>query len=190
MGHARRWSIGTLLLATGIAVMAVPAAAAPGTLGAGDVDLPVLAKPHSSTVIVYDNVVPGSCETADEVEHEAVVVSFGTKGGPALNEIIYEFGSAGDAKSAFAAAREADQARADCGTTGNATILSMKSTPKGIGDDRYSVTSKETVAGTPRKTITAHVLAGDRIVAVNFLDWTGAQPSVKKVLSRALSRLE
>lgn len=190
MGHSKRWGVGVALVVTGVIATAAPAVALPGTLTAGDVDLPVLSKAHTSTVIVYDDVVPGTCETADETERDAVVASFGTKAGPVLNEIVYEFGSAAEAKSAFAASRTADQERTKCGTTGNATILSMKSTPKGIGNDRYTVTSKENVAGVLRKAIAVQILAGDRIVAINFLDWTKAQPSTKKVLTRALSRLD
>lgn len=186
----RSWKPG-LGLVSGVlvAVLAAPAAAGIGTLTEKDVGLPLVSKPHPSTVIAYDTVVPGTCEPDEEVEHEAVVVSFGTKGGAALNEIVFEFASAKEAASFFDTARDADQARADCGETENAVIVEMRAWPKGLGDDRYSFTSIEEVDGVERETVAVHLRSDRRIVVVNFLDWSKKQPGMKKVLKAALAHL-
>ena len=174
-----------------------PISAAPvgeGMLTAKDVGLAVMSKPHTSTVIAYELVESGSCAASSDVEHEARVVSFGTDAGgtgPALNQVVYDFASKSEAVGFFADVRASDQARADCGATQKATDLAVAKGPKGLGDDRFTVTSKELIGGKSRSVRAFSIREGDAVTKLIFLDWPsgGSAKQVTKVAKEAVARI-
>lgn len=172
----------------GGAVGVAGAAEPPGMLKAKDVGLKQVSAPHSSTVVAYD-LVGEDCAAGEEVEHDARVAGF-AKGGVRLNEVVYSFPSKAAAAAFFAEMQAQDQARADCGQTENATILSLKQVPKGVGTKRFTVVSDQTVNGVDTRTRDVHVLAGKNVVELLFLNWGDAQPSVAAVADDALGRLD
>ncbi len=182
-----------LIAAVTVAAVPVGAAAGDGTLKAGDVDLAVVAKPHSSTVIAIDTVTD-ACAPGDDTERDARVVSFAENtekptSGAQLNQVVYDFGSASEAKAFFADLRVNEQQRVQCGTTDKASNFKLTKGPGGVGSARFTVASNEKVGGVSRKVVAVSILTGAAVTELIFLDWDAGLPATTAVAKKAVSRL-
>ncbi len=176
-----------------VGVTAPVAGAAEKMLGADDVGLPVVSKPHRSTVIAVDSV-DDACTPADGVERDARVASFAAdagdpSSGARMNQVVFEFGSAGGAKAFYADVLAAERQRAACGSTTKASDLDLTKGPKGIGTARFTVSSDEEIEGETRRVVSVEVLAGSRVTKLIFIDWDDTLPSTAAVVKRAVKRL-
>jgi hypothetical protein len=181
--------------AVGVVVLGAGAAAAAesGTLTAGDSGLEVLAKPHSSTVIVVDSV-DADCAPGATTEREATVVSFAADpdaptAGARLNQVVWDLGSVSAAKAFFALQRAYEQERVDCGTTAKASGLKLAKGPGGVGDARFTITSKEKIGGKTSKVVNVTVRSGGVVTALIFIDWEPGLPGTTAVAKKAAARL-
>jgi hypothetical protein len=174
---------------------ALPAEAGSGSgmLKAADVDLDVLSKPHASTIIAIDTVTDG-CQPGEDVERDGRVVAFAENtekptSGAQLNQVVFDLGSAGAAKSFFADLRKNEERRVQCGKTAKAGSFKLTKSPGGVGDARFTVTSNEKVAGITRKVVAIPILAGSAVTELIFLDWDPSLPATTAVAKKAVERL-
>ena len=184
-----------LLVVVALAALSVPGATAAesGTLTANDSGLELLAEPHSSTVIVID-AVGEDCGPGETSEREATVVSFAAdpgapSSGARLNQVVWDLGSGAAAKSFFAAQRVYQQERVDCGTTAKATGLKLTKGPGGVGEARFTVTSKERIGGKTSKVVSVSIRSGPVVTALIFIDWEPGLPGTAAVAKKAVGRL-
>ena len=192
----QRLGFGAAALWMLVAALGAPparAATADGMLDADDVGLVVVSKPHRSTVIAID-AVTSECAPTDGVEREARVVGFATTAkdpasGARLNQVVYDFESAGAAKAFFADVRANDSQRANCGATDKASDLELTKRPTGIGDARFTVTSNEEISGATRSVVSVEILTGSTITELIFIDWDTSLPTTTAVAKTAVKRL-
>jgi hypothetical protein len=183
----------TVTLVAALGALPAGAATADGMLEAEDTRLTVVSKPHRSTVIAIDSV-DAECVPIDGVERDARVVGFAAEtkkrtSGARLNQVVYDFGSAGAAKSFFAEVRASDTQRVNCGSTNKASDFGLTKGPTGVGDARFTVISKEDVSGVTRRVASVQVLTGSSITELIFLDWDKSLPSTTAVAKAAVKRL-
>lgn len=173
---------------------AVGAGAGAGMLKAKDTGLTVISKPHVATVVAIDAVQPGTCQPGPTTEREGRVVSFAAQPddpttGARLNEIVFDFSSEAEAEAFFAELRSSESQRADCPSTVKATSFVLTKGPKGVGDDRFTVTSDERIGGVVHPVTSVELLDGTHVAELVFIDWTEDLPSVTKVATKAAARL-
>jgi hypothetical protein len=196
MSDARPLTLGGLVTTVVLLVAgALPAEAGAGSgmLKAGDVDLKVLSKPHSSTVIAIDTVTDG-CQPGAATERDARVVSFAENtakptSAAQMNQVVFDFGSPGAAKSFFADLRKNEERRVECGKTAKAGSFKLSKGPGDVGDARFTVTSNEKVSGVTRKVVAIPILAGSSVTELIFLDWDPGLPATTAVAKKAVDRL-
>ena len=190
-------AVGIGCLVIGLAGLAGPVAAGnvdEGMLRATDVGLEVASEPHQSTVIGIDLVDPDTCEPQEAVEREARVVSFAQNpkdpaSGARLNQVIHDFSSAKAAKAFFADLRPNEKQRAACGTTEKASGVAMTNGPKGVGDERLTVKSKEKIAGATYPVTVVALREGSHVTDLIFINWDGGLDSTTKIAKKAVARL-
>jgi hypothetical protein len=169
------------------------ASVASGMLKSADVGMGVVSKPHSSTVIAIDPVTT-SCTPGESTERKARVVGFAESpknpaGGAQLNQVVFDFGSAGAAKSFYAEMRANDAKRVKCGTTQKASDFKLGKGPGNVGDARFTVASSEKIGGVTRKVVSISILTGSSVTELIFLDWDKGLPATTAVAKQAVARL-
>jgi hypothetical protein len=165
-----------------------------GMLRSVDVGIDVVAEPHSSTVMAIDLVDPDTCEPEEAVEREARVVSFAQNpkdpaSGARLNQVVHDFSSAKAAKAFFDDLRTNEKQRTECGSTAKATGLKLSNGPKGVGDERFTVKSKEKIAGAAYPVAVIAIREGSHVTDLIFVNWGGGLDSTTTIAKRAAARL-
>jgi hypothetical protein len=160
-----------------------------GMLSEEDVGLAVDRPAHEAELIRASQVAPATCAEPETREYTGRVVSFGDARGPALTEHVLGLPSTAEADATFDEFRADDQATVDCGDTQFRKVVSLKSTPKGVGERRYTFVSRPTVGGKKVTVVSICVVRDSTLVLLVFQAWPRDKPPSAKIAKTALERL-